>query len=1556
MVPRSSLRRLCDAAAFPTAFSAACFLAVLPRGYALPAGGQVMAGDVSIAQAGSAMTLTQTSRHAIVNWQSFNLGASEQLHIAQHGADAAMLARVVGGDPSQLLGALKADGKLFLINRNGILVGQGAVIDTAAFIASTLDVADADFLAGGPLTFNSDRAAGVVNLGTITAREGNVLLLAHTVKNAGEISAANGTAGLGAGTEVYLASPDAPAFVIRTNLSGAPAEAGVNNTGVDNSGVIAAAQAQLEAAGGSLYDLAVNHSGVIRATGVERQPDGRVLLTAAGGIIAIAGSAIARDVDGAGGEILVGGDYQGKNAAIANAANTHIAASASLDASATAASANGGRVIVWADRATRYSGALSARGGAAGGDGGFAEVSGKQMLSFAGTSDLSSPAGRRGTLLLDPDNITIVAGTTAEPPGLTNGPPITWPENVDPGDHDFGADNLVALLANNSVHLSAADTLTVNAPVEVAADGAAGVTLSFSASTIAINETVSLANVVDSTLSFFRGGSGAGTSLITAADATIAASSIRVAAFPITTLNGTVSTPKLTYSDLSAATSFTATNPANAISKFVLNTDPADPQTIDFTGNVAVHSASAMAVSAMIGAANDVTFSSAGDLTLRNDDSDVSVITASGTTKLASTGGVFVNEAGADLLAGAGRKLLYTSDTTGAFTLGGLAGYTQVDGVAFPSDPNGAVMLVVYRAAGGEPEPDPEPVLIPLTITANDFIKLYGQPDPTFTASYAGGTAADLTTLPTFHIQQGAHVNVGTYTIVPSGAASATHSLTYANGTLRIDPATLTYVANTASRLYGDANPAFGGTVTGFVNGDTLASATTGTLTFTSPATTASNAGQHAILGGGLTANFGNYIFEDALTNFSALTIARAPLTVTFADASRTYGAANPDFAPTFSGFRNGDTAAVLTGAGYAWGTTAVAASPVGDYEIGASGTSGVANYAITTIPATLTITPATLTYVADPAARIYGAANPFFSGTVTGFVNGDTLASATTGTLAWNSPATTASNAGAYAIDGAGLSANHGNYVFAQAPANATALTVGRAPLTLEGRNLTAVYGSAIPALGYSLTGPNGTPEATELAGIEITFSQAFFTGTPAGTYSFDITASGTAQNYEIARTAPGQLTITPAPLTLHGEHLTIPYGDPIPTPGYSVSGLVGADTSAVLSGVRLGREFPATPSPGSYEIGFVSTGTAQNYVVTEVVNGSVTVTRRPLTIAADDLTTLTGAIPPFTSTFTGSTVAGAPPFQIRYEVYLKSVNGGLPALTPVSLSSRTPAGGYVIRPVLEFDPLASGHPLAVYDISLVDGALELKASPLDLENVVVSTVVEGGNLIIGDTTPLNLDFSGKPLDFSDNPSTISVSYQKKAGEWVPPDLMPAALASLSRMMFLKSFMADYGVDQMLTSEQQQLCLTLNRERDSLQDAQRFADDPDARIALAALLTMETLLSLDNARYQGSHYSPPAERLPVTNRISVLLAEARQEKLGALLKEMDAQGPQHVALVTISFVPKTEMDRLTDLQRNPTNGGLTNLDTTNPETRQELFAATLKMVNETYAQGPAGL
>jgi hypothetical protein len=290
----------------------------------------------------------------------------------------------------------------------------------------------------------------------------------------------------------------------------------------------------------------------------------------------------------------------------------------------------------------------------------------------------------------------------------------------------------------------------------------------------------------------------------------------------------------------------------------------------------------------------------------------------------------------------------------------------------------------------------------------------------------------------------GLTANFGNYTFHQAAGNAAA---------LTIDPALLLYTANTASRTYGLSNPALSGTVTGFVNGDSHVTATTGTLSFSTAATTASNVGSYAITGSGLTVVGGNYVLQQAAGNATALTINPATLSYAANSAERTYGASNPAFSGTVTGFVNGDTEATATAGTLSFTSPATAASNVGSYAVNGSGLTAISgNYTFqqaTANATALTINPATLTFVADDASRVYGDDNPGFSGTVTGFVNGDSLAGATSGTLTFTSGASPTSDVGNYAIDGGGLTANHGNYVFAQASSNGTALSIAPYHLT---------------------------------------------------------------------------------------------------------------------------------------------------------------------------------------------------------------------------------------------------------------------------------------------------------------------------------------------------------------------------------------------------------------------------------------------------------------------------------------------------------------------------
>ncbi len=531
----------------------ACFAAAPAWGN--PTAPQVINGSASFNQAGKLLTVNN-SNGAIINWNSFSIGANETTRFNQASASSSVLNRVIANDPSVLLGTLSSNGRVWLVNPAGIMVGQGAKIDVAGFIASTLNVRSEDFLAGR-LNFGAAPNAGSIhNYGQITTPSGgSVLLVAPNIENHGIINAPNGEVILAAGQTAQLIDTGTPGVKVDiagaegkvTNLGEIVAEAGrIGMAGVlvKNSGTLNASSLVKE--GGRIFlrankETSLESASLITASGarggdisvaseagiallagsVEARGDGTLpggdggqvniqadaLINigsidasgAAGGTIAIdanrySGSATLRasgavgdggsvsvaarqysiqtsresmiadggsagsggsisvqaaqrvfssanisaqargagqrggDVKlladevmlfganvnasgaGGGGSVRLGGDYQGKNPTVPNASTTLVNFGTSLRADATQ-SGDGGKVIVWSDRDTRFAGRISARGGPQAGDGGFIEVSGKEKLGFSGTADAGATNGAAGSLLLDPKNIIIDAAT-----------------------------------------------------------------------------------------------------------------------------------------------------------------------------------------------------------------------------------------------------------------------------------------------------------------------------------------------------------------------------------------------------------------------------------------------------------------------------------------------------------------------------------------------------------------------------------------------------------------------------------------------------------------------------------------------------------------------------------------------------------------------------------------------------------------------------------------------------------------------------------------------------------------------------------------------------------------------------------------------------------------------------------------------------------------------------------------------------------------------------------------------------------------------------------------
>ena len=146
--------------------------------FALPAGQNVVIGDATFNINGNTLTITN-SNGAIIHWQDFSIQAGELTNFIQSGSNSAVLNRVVGGNLSQIFGTLSSNSSVYLINPNGVFIGASGIIDTNGFIASTLDVTNEAFLAAGDLNFIGDSQEGIVNLGTITAHQGDVFLIAR---------------------------------------------------------------------------------------------------------------------------------------------------------------------------------------------------------------------------------------------------------------------------------------------------------------------------------------------------------------------------------------------------------------------------------------------------------------------------------------------------------------------------------------------------------------------------------------------------------------------------------------------------------------------------------------------------------------------------------------------------------------------------------------------------------------------------------------------------------------------------------------------------------------------------------------------------------------------------------------------------------------------------------------------------------------------------------------------------------------------------------------------------------------------------------------------------------------------------------------------------------------------------------------------------------------------------------------------------------------------------------------------------------------------------------
>ena len=460
-----------------------------------PVGGNVVAGSATISADGSTTTISQSTPNAIINWQGFSVGPTESVQFVQPSSSAVTLNRVTSANPSHIQGAITANGQVFLINPNGILFGPNSQVNVGGMVASTLNITDADFMAG-QYTFKGDSAAEVINQGAIqsTTDGGYVALLGAQISNDGLIVAQLGTVALAAGSVITL-------DVAGDNLLNVTVDQGAIDALVRNGNLIKAdgGQVLMTARGaGSLLTNAVNNTGVVQAQSIQSH-EGTIRLSAGpetgtttvsgtldasgtqvgqtGGTVEVLGQSVnitdaKIDVSGqsGGGQVVIGGNFQGKGPQ-PNARNTTLDSTSVVSADATGAG-DGGRISVWSDEKTVFAGSLSAQGGPQGGDGGFVETSGA-VLELADTASVNTlaPQGETGMWLLDPVDWTIATVGGDETPAQVATSLATSDRTI-MVDNDINVDSPVTWSTSQNLTLDAGRDINVNASITASTAGA----------------------------------------------------------------------------------------------------------------------------------------------------------------------------------------------------------------------------------------------------------------------------------------------------------------------------------------------------------------------------------------------------------------------------------------------------------------------------------------------------------------------------------------------------------------------------------------------------------------------------------------------------------------------------------------------------------------------------------------------------------------------------------------------------------------------------------------------------------------------------------------------------------------------------------------------------------------------------------------------------------------------------------------------------------------------------------------------------------------------------
>jgi filamentous hemagglutinin family protein len=1253
-------------------------LAAMPaqlRAEQLPSGGKVTAGSASIQSGGNSTTITQTSDRAVINWNNFSVANGNEVIFRQPNQSAATLNRVTGNEQSTIAGRIRADGSVYIVNPNGILITSSGTVQTGgAFVASSLDISDADFQAGRTNFLGKGASARVTNAGSITAGQGAyVALLGGAVSNSGSIVVPQGKLALGSGEQIAL------------DLNGG------------NFLQVAVPTSLLT------RDALVSNSGTITASGGLVELRAAVLKDAIRNVVNMSGSINADSAIGDGGRIVLLGGADQKNLA--------------------------GNVSV--------TGTLSARATGATGNGGFVETSGQKVDLNTATVTTLSANGRAGTWLIDPVDFTVAArGGDITGANLTrnlaNGNVTILSNQGAVGTNgDININDAVSWSAN-TLTLDAFRDINVNAIMN--ATGTAGFVgivgdvtqtgvgtsagnLDFGMDVRGFYGKLNLASTGSFRLngqdyviitSLGAEGSTTGTDLQgingTATSGFIRGNFVLGADIDASATSGWNGGLGFLPIGLGGSSINEFTGQFNGLGHLVTNMTINRPD----SGNVGMFAAL-------------LTPATTGAQTAR-----ISNVGLVGGSFLG--GRTFVGSLVADVTRGSLRNVLSTARVTGGgFAVGGLAG--NMDGTIFNAFATGEVTADGVGAGGlvGTFSGSIDAAFATGDVTGCNRVTacfgygglvgqltgnstlssvfatgdiagfrmvggLVGQVNPgtnrtaVISDAYANGDA--FASDPSFAsagglIGQGSNLTLNR--VFSSGAIIATPG-TWVGGIVGENDGTVTI-----NNGYWNETRA----VLTFSCGRILCSGTRG-LTTEETRLAASFAGWDV---NGTSSAWRNYEGRTA----PLLTALMTPAFVEMAPASTVVYNGTDQTATV--GIRvvqalNGGAVDPNKIFGTAGNNCVGGCTNAGSYTV--TGTSdlysdqfGYNLIVRSPLSTTLTITPAVLqlTYLANAASGIYGSNPTGLGGTFSanGLVGSDLLADVLSGTASWTTTATSASGVGSYAITGGGLTSSNGNYTISaiQAAGNATAYTVTPRAITVTANALSRLYGAANPALTFTVGGL-GLVNGDVLAGALATSATS---ASNIGTYA--ITQGSLANsNYAISYVG-ADLTVNPAALLIRGNNSTAVYNAAVQTNGFTVAGLLNDDTVTGVSGLGTGTNVGNYADNLSAAVG----SGLGNYTIT-YVNGELSLTPAALRIIGNSASRVYNGIAQ-TNGFTVSGLLGAD--------QVTGVNG---------LATGTNAGTYA-------DNLsaATGSGLANYNISYVNNGLTITPAALQLTYLANAT-----------------------------------------------------------------------------------------------------------------------------------------------------------------------------------------------------------------------------------------